>query len=454
MTQNAGVAMNTLQPPDAHAFIYGAVDQAAIRDYVNLTEPAEIARLAAAMAPRPEAFDADALVDSAIALGLAAEAGLIRRREAMAAGMNFSTLLALNNQLGCSDRLYAHESDECCSDPVKGPALRFFQNFWTAVSIATETKDTERIHRALEAADGRTKLPRPELPCDLEPALRYAANTPDAPWPVLELAFKDFIGLDRIKREAAQRQEYHRDMEGQLDRDTAALAKLKIKTTCDPQRHLSQRKLEEKIKTAQDNLAAWRKVECYRESFTPGCQAPTAVAEKTEIFYAEYCQHPGCVFMESALAFFASEFRSFWQTYGGAYLRLHEEVGKRMKSVTETNRRSGAKGALARDHKKWIEHTTAFIRHLGGDSERKKPGAIQNSVATYVERHSGLKDKKALAKLKDFLGTLGNPAARQWNAATARQTLQNCGIKACSEDTIHECLKLLNAALKQGREKK
>jgi hypothetical protein len=194
--------MNSPQPPDPHAFIHDPVDPAAIRNYLSLTKPGEIARLAAAMAPRPEAFDADLLVDSAIALRLAAEAGLIRQREAMAVRMNFNTLLALCKQLGCTDKINAHESDECHSDPIKGPALRFFQHFWTADSIATEKKNVESIRQAFEAADRRTKLSRPELPCDLEPALRYAANAPEPPWPVLERAFKDFMGIRGIPHPA------------------------------------------------------------------------------------------------------------------------------------------------------------------------------------------------------------------------------------------------------------
>ncbi|MCX6879385.1 MAG: hypothetical protein NTW21_37125 [Verrucomicrobia bacterium] len=446
--------MRTNDSPEIRAFLDDPSNPAAIRDYLKLKNAAGVARLAASMAPRPKAFDPVALVDAAFALQAEAEARLIRRREAMVGRMNFNTLLALARELGVSDRILAGEDDEILSDPVAGPLLRFLQTAMRGNSAECAALEAARFKEALASADARTTHPRPSLPCDLDAALRYAANAPDVPWPVLERAFKDFLGLHRIKGEAEQHRRYHTDLKEQLDRNTKVLANLKLKATTDPQDLKSQQRLELQLTQLRDSIAEWKTVWFYQEYFVPGSAAPADVGEETARIYEEYWQSPDSVSKEASLVFFATDFHAFWQTHGEAYLRLHVAAEKEKEAVTKRNRQAGAKGAATRERKYWLGHTNAFVSYLTDDKNRRHPAAIQDSVTTFAARHSGLNDPQAIDRLKDFLGTLCNPAARDCDAATIRATLHKCGIKACTEATICECLKLLNIALNRGRENK
>ena len=256
--QQCSHAMNENLPPEVHEFFGGSSNPIAIREYLEIKDDGEIARLAATMA-KPKTFDPAALVDAAIALQDEAKAGLVRWREAMVGRMNFNTLLALARERGVIDRIHANEDDEKLSDPVDGPVLRFIQKVRDGNSAECAGQDAARIEEALASADARTKLPRPSLPCDLEAALRYAANAPDCAWPVLERAFKDFVGIYRSKREAEKENEYRTDIQEQLDRDTKVLANLKLKATSDPQLLSSQPKLEEEIKKLRERVGEWKR---------------------------------------------------------------------------------------------------------------------------------------------------------------------------------------------------
>jgi len=447
--------MSTRHPPYVSPLIKGPSDPIAIQDYLNLQNAGEIARLAASMAPQPKNFDPVALVGAAFALQTEAAADLIRRRETMADKMNFSTLLALARELGVSDKIHAGEDDEKLSDPVAGPVIRSLQTVIHGDSAACAARNAALIKEALASADARTKRPRPSLPCDLEDALLYAANPPSTPWPVLERAFKDFLGLYRLKDDTRRRQTQEAEQQALVDLHSRTLAKLKAANSHAP-RHLSAvRETEQQLKISKENLGAWQAIRNYHENFAPGAsQAPPTVTEETDEIYAFYWQPPGSVSEESSLVFFATDFHAFWHAHGKAYLRLHATTEKKKEMAAKQSRQAGAKGAPARDHSKWIERTTAFITYLKCDSKRKLPDAIQDSVTAFAAQHSGLTDRKAIAKLRDFLGTLCNPAACGWDAATTRYTLEKCGIKSCADATIHECLKLLNAALNRGREKK
>ena len=446
--------MSTIQQSEVHAFFNGESRPVAIRDYLNLKCAREVARLAASMAPRSKSFDPIALVNAALVLRTEAEAGLVRCRESMVGRMNFSTLLDLARELRVSDKIHASEDDEKLSDPVTGPVLRFIQKVVHGNSAECAAKDAARVEEALAIADGRTMLSRPSLPCDLERALRYSANDPDSPWPVLERAFKDFLGIYRTKCEAEQGINYRTDIKKQLDQNTKELADLKLKAKADPELLLSQRKLEEGIKQLGAVVNEWKAIQFYRDFFIPGSETPPGVAEESARIYEVYWHPPGSVFQESSLAFFATDFHAFWQTHGQTYFHLHAADEKQKEAVANRNRKSATKAAETRDHKKWLGHTTSFITFLRKHGNNKTPAAIQNLVKTYAWDYSALKDKGAKAKVEAFLGTLCNPAGGDWNASTARGVLQKSGIKACAETTIDECLSLLNTVLGRGRETK
>jgi hypothetical protein len=191
--------MHEDQAPEVHEFFNGQTDELAVQEYLNVKDDGEIARLVAMMAPKAKAFDSAALVDAAMAIQTETQSGLIRRREAMVSTMNYSTLLDLQNALGCEFSLYVDDNDERLRDPIIGPVLRKLHGTVSARFKQSDELEKARIVAEIDAhlasADARTKLPRPNLPCNLEEVLRYAANAPHVPWVVLERAFLVFLGF-------------------------------------------------------------------------------------------------------------------------------------------------------------------------------------------------------------------------------------------------------------------
>jgi hypothetical protein len=115
--------MNSRSDETIHAIIHGDPNPRAIREYLKIDDSREVARLAASLAPKPQTFDPVALVDSAIALQVEAEIGLIRRRAQMVAEMNLQTLLQLAQKLDVHEKVFATH-DEMFSDPIAGPVLQ------------------------------------------------------------------------------------------------------------------------------------------------------------------------------------------------------------------------------------------------------------------------------------------------------------------------------------------
>ena len=109
-----------------------------IRKYLNLKGAGKIAKLAAALAPKPEKFDARALIADAMALQTEAESELIRQREVMTTSMSYDTLVEIATRLGVEGYIdMASHSDYCVrsTDPVAGPILRQLWN-WEHVTVS------------------------------------------------------------------------------------------------------------------------------------------------------------------------------------------------------------------------------------------------------------------------------------------------------------------------------
>lgn len=441
-----------MSSPDPHLFVHAPPDSTAIRDYLNLTDPGEVARLAAALAPRPESFDAGSLVDSAITLRTAADAGLIRQREAMAARMNLETLLALCEQLGCSDKLAADESDKCHSDPVKGPVLRILRSFWDAMETADETKNDAFVRQAFEHADARTKIPRPDLPCDLEPALRYAANARDTPWPVLERAFKDFIGLWRIRHQTERDRKLKEDLDRELAREKECLAKIPRQPSADPQAVEARAGHAKRIKEINARLGDLRSINLARDCFMPGSEIPPSIAKEAARSYAATWQSAGCVWRPEILANLATEFHGFWKEHRSAYLKIRCDEEQARKSLAATNSQSARKAVEGREGAKWTEHTQAFIRFAGS----RLPACADPSalIKAYAESHSGTTTKPAQAKVRDFLAAIQQCASRGMDAGKIMDTLHRCEIGSLTDAAVNQCISLLKEAVRPARGKK
>lgn len=444
--------MSNTHRPEDQEFYNGKSRPTAIRDYLNLNRKfaREVARLAASMATASKTFDPSALVSAALALRVEADAGLVRHREELVGSMNLRTLLDLAHKLGVEDKIHANENDDMFSDPVAGPVLRILKRLISKKSADRAAQNAARIDKVLANADSRTKLQRPALPCNLEVALRYAANAPDCPWPLLERAFTDFLGIYQSPSEAERERDCGEDIKNELDREQKILASMKSKAKTDPDIQSSESEQKAKVNTLTKTLREWKTVQIHRELFMPGKEPPPSIAEKSAMIYEESWHAPGIVSKNADIAFLATKFHDFWQQHSKDYLRLHKELEARKIARGRDKQEFGAKGSLTRDHGRRLRQMEAFISFLNKDEARRMPAKIQDSVRTFVHNYGDLKDKEAKAKLADFLSTLCNAAFDGSNASDILPVLRKCGIKAISRETISECLKLLNRALKRG----
>lgn len=439
--------MNEDQSPEGHEFLHGQTDDLAVQEYLNVTDDGEIARLAAMMAPKSEAFDPAALVNAAIALQTESKAGLIRRREAMVAAMNYSTLEALQQALGLSVSPYVEDDDIGLRDPIIGPVLR---KLHSAVSVhlkrsddLEESRTAADIDDCLASADARTDLPRPSLPCDLEVALRYAVNAPRVSWAALEKAFKDSLGLTEVGPDK------HEEEFQQKCRDdySKALAELGKNAEDEPRRT----ELQAAVDLCHSNLADIQNARSFREDFTPGHEIPTRISNAAARIYANYFQNPRCVNRKEILARFSKEFHEFWKTHGEAYQRIESEKEKARKKISKQNAKAQSRAVVIRENRRWLEQTGKFLAFLKARKARPSDPQIREMIENYCVEQSGLRKPTSQKKAKEFLGLLCNSSARSLDEAEINRTLKGCGLRTVSTEGFEACLDLLGALSKRRR---
>jgi len=438
--------MNDNRPPEVHAFYSDPPDRIAFQAYMGVEDNGEIARLAAMMAPKWKTFDPVALVDAAMALQVETEAGLIRRREAMAETMNFATLLALQQELGMTP-IPQVKGDKRIHDPILGPILRKLDS----VLSAGLEQGTARIAGELAAAAERTKLPRPALPCGIKDALRFVTDSPDVPWHILKEAFMDYLGVSKISGQMASINKRVEDLTNQIGQTEQALAKLKRDKRKGPQNNTSKRKLEEKLKSLGDDLAPQRSLRNYFELFTPGMVMPATLEAELSASYAQYMQGP---IDEPALAILATGFPQFFQERRAAYLKYHASPEKARKAEAKKakaakNREAAPKGPASRERNEWLGQTGAFVAFLKANPQPSSD--ISESIKTFAHDHCKRSTPRAKSKVWSFLGTLALYLDRDFDTDGILRPLRKCGINALTEDAVRECLDLMKSAIGRGR---
>ena len=436
--------MSDNRPSEAHGFYSGPPDRNAIQGYLNIRDDRETARLAAMMAPKPEAFDPVALVDAATALQAETPAGLIRRREMLVETMNYATLLALQQELGVTPSLPV-KGDKRLHDPLLGPVLRKLD---LMLSTGLE-KGGARIAKELADADTRTALPRPVLPCGIEEALRYVTDSPDVPWQILEGAFMDYLGLSRVPDQMDIINKRWDDLKNQIADTRHALAELKKKLKRDTQHASSKRMLGKKLKSLQADLDTLRGLKNYCESFTPGMTIPATVAKEVSASYDQYRKAP---IDGAALASLSTDFLPFYRKHHAAYKKLHTVVEKTRKAKAAKNRAVAPRGSASRERAGWIKRTVDFLEFLKVNPPVSSD--LSGSINTFADKHCKLSTSKAKLKVRDFLETLASHLGRDFDAGKIRQLLRNCGIKALTEDAVRECFELMKSTLGRSVEKK
>ncbi len=444
--------MNQNQSPEIHDFITGSTDERAIQDYLAIQDDGEIARLAALMAPRQGTFNPATLVDAAIALQTETKAGLIRRREAIVATMNYSTLLALQQALGFSLCLYVDDDDERLLDPIVGPVLGRLHSTVSAGFKQSDALENERIASVLACADKRANLSRPSLPCDLEDALRYATNSPRVPWPALQSAFMDFLGVSRNTRDQEQRDDDEESLRNQIEHTARIIAGLKKNLKNDSQTLASTIDHERKLQKLQDDLVSLEALKCYCENFEPGVYTPPNVAKESSAIFAEYWQQSQSVKSDRLLAWFSSEFYSFWEKHRIAYQKLHTATEKAKSAKAKTHSKAASLAAKAREKAKWLKHTRDFVKFA---NDNKSPARDSSElIETFAAAHCGLGTIPAQIKVREFLGMLSSYANRDFDTCAIIGGIRKSGIKALSDNAIRECHSLLKTACERPSSKK
>jgi hypothetical protein len=429
----------------------GDSDSLAIRAYLAIEQkPEDIAKLAAIMAPRQEVFDPKDLVDAAVSLQTEAEAGLVRTRETLVEPMNYRTLLTLARELNV---LEPGEQQKQLQDPVAGPVIRRMHVIQNASTEITRARNDAQISKALAAADNRTQTDRPQLPCDLEVALRYAVDAESQPWELLKGAFVDFLGVFESEAKAEIEAENEEALTADIDHVTRVLAALEMKPQDSPGRDDSLREHEGKLENLKSALSSIECIKAYRLSFTPGTVAPEDLAQEASATFARYWSTPKGV-RESNLAWLCTEFHQFWQEHGAAYVDRHERALRRAEVTRQKKSAAGRRGSEKRLRRTWMERTDAFINFVQEDGGMPSPRAIPELIESFVHQGLDLKHSDTRRKARDFFGALCIKLNNEFDESGIMQILEPCGLGKIDEDTVRKCHAALREAFGKGPSKK
>ena len=193
---------------------------------------AELARLAASMATRAKAFDANALVAQAIAIREEAALTVPARHAVLLAGADWFSLNALWYRIAGSRSRAETDKDPHLVAIIE--AMKQLNEAQTKAWNESPERDRERAERedilaAVEAVSG----PRPALPCPLETAFHWSISAKDAvSWKLIEESFIDFLTVyeasERHIKDTDSKWGRRQEAEAWLERHRQALANRKL----------------------------------------------------------------------------------------------------------------------------------------------------------------------------------------------------------------------------------
>jgi hypothetical protein len=420
-----------------HDLLDGPSDPMAIRNYLNIEDAVTLANRVTIHSSL-ENFDPRALMVASQELGIEAVATVTRLREAAVLLMNYRTLCDLGDHLGAFRGglpNWMAEDDEEMSDPIQGPVLRRARILASLRSAKYRKRGNTLNADENGHADGRSAIPRPTLPCNLEDLLRYAANAPTISWKWLEKAFIDMLSTDRDWTVLDP------DEEKQLQREvellTAVLAGSASFDFDDPRLVRSRRDNEIQLEDFQKMLSRAREERSYRQHFRPGNQAPSSVEKDAKARY-EYWRQPGCVTDETVFIRLVSDFRNFWAEHGPEYVKKHIAEESHKNAVSKKASDNGKKGVANREQAKWVRVTHAFIDYWSDGGQKRSIDDLLASVTEYSSRHSGFKSADTQNEVKEFLGALCIAADQSTGALSVLEPLQYLGVRTLKERPIKE----------------
>ena len=427
----------------------GDNDAKAVRAYRALKHnPGAIAFLAATLAPKHKAFDPKELSEAALALREEAEQTLIRRRERIVSSMNYRTLLTLARELSA---LGPEDQKKKLDDPIAGPVIRRLREIQDASTQKAQRQNKAYVLEALDGANARTELSQPGVPCDLEPALRFAADLAPAncPWTLLEIAFGDFLTI-YIGRENVRLETEH---EEDLSRDRARVESILKEAAGNSGREDVIREHEQQLEGIDSEFARLEEARAFRRDFQPGRKSPSHLREEAERIYASHWTEPDSVSARS-LAWICTEFYSFWSEHGPAYLTRHEKAQQTAKARALKASTSGLKGANKRDRNKWLGRTKTFIdfaREAGGIPV---PAKIPEFIAEFAQERTGVRQTTTKKTVQNFFGVLVTIRERDPDEDEISQLLTEAGLPPGLADTFCECRTLLCNSLREESDAK
>jgi len=432
--------MNDNRPPEAHVFREGPPDRIAIQAYLAVEDNREIARLAAMMAPKPEAFDPVALIDAATALQAETPAGLIRRREAMVETMNYATLLQLQQELGVPPGTRVDHKQ--LTDPRLGPVLR------KAGSMASAPRRATSDHIA--EAGSPPKVPRPQLPCSIEAALRHVTNSPEeVPWHVLESALIDYHKSHPTSTLLDPLRTREERLRTQIER-TRRVPDGTDKNLKKGLQGASPKPASLKLKLLEADLSVVEAAIREREATAPGMVTPAGTPDRLSSILARLERRE--LIDGHMLDSLSTNFVPFWEKNRATYLKRGADAEKAKKKKAAGNRAVGPMGPASKERTVWIKRTQDFLKFLKANPPTSSD--LSGSISTFADKHCKLSTSRAKSKVRDLLGTLSLHLGRDFDAGAIMDPLRACGIKALTDDAVRECFELMKSALGRGVEKK
>lgn len=383
--------MQELTPQEFESSSLEEVNLEAVEFYLLVTDD-KMRQLAASMHSQPGKLDPGEIPKQAEKLVLGSIGAAKRSRQRLLLSMNQNTLIELAGRLFEPDQLFeysyisgAHESfvDFVEGDPIRGPAFAILRQRGLLPKPPDEIRKEKMI-----TASADTRAPCPDLPCELEAALRWAANAPDVSFKTLNRAFFDWTTT------------------------TIKIANMRAKS-----------------------------LETYRSSFKPGeTKTPKKLAAYVKDFMTSKSGTLPKVRFEEHLLDFATEFRPFWEKHAAAY-EAHA------KNKSSTNKASGVGGPNSHMRKNFECTTDNFVGFCEGRTI-PIPGSDDWDGFFREFGESQPYQPRTQSKKAVFVKTLLVRAAEpesDGKIADIIKLLKAEGIKAVDPKTIRSCLEKLKA---------
>ncbi len=393
--------MPELTPQDFENSFSDDSDLEAVKYYLSIGDDYTQLRVSTAMYAQAGNDNPNKITQDAEELRMGSIGAASRLRQGILLSMNQNTLQELATRVLDPDQLFKYANisgrqdsfaDLERNDPIRGPVFAMIRQ------RGLLPKPPDLIAREkMNVASTGTEVPRPELPCELEVALRWAADAPDIPFKILNRAFFDWT--------------------------TTITESPKIRA---------------------------RSLAIYKQSFEPGKRkTPKKLATHVKALMALMLGTPHKVRFESHLLFFATDFRPFWKKHALAYVKL-------AKIKSTKNKASGVGGPTSGMRDVWKRRTDDFVKFAKG---RDIPGIGSDDWDDFFNEFAKSQpgeprtQKKSAAFVRTLLGRAAEPISDD-EIKSIIKLLKAEGIKAVDHVTIRSCLERTGVVMTLSSTKK